>query len=331
MKNRNKVLLVAVLAVIAATMAACTGRANPESDFEFTIIGNNEGVRITRYVGNREVVVIPARIQRMPVTEIADRAFVGGNIELTGVTIPNSVRTIGREAFADNQLTSVTIGNNVEFIGREAFADNQLTSVVIPDSVTSIGELAFFDNPLTSITIGENVTVSGIDRRGVIWHAFDRGFSSAYDGWAGMFRRPNIWSTMWTRYDGIQGDFLFVEGQEDEIGIVRYIGSGGAVNIPAQIRGRPVTFITDQAFRGNQLTSVTIPNSVRAIGIDAFADNQLTSITIGENITLSVTFIWGESFWSFGNNGFEDAYNNGGRLAGTWTRPDTRSREWTRQ
>ena len=45
-------------------------------------------------------------------------------------------------------------------------------------------------------------------------------------------------------------------------------------------------------FHGNQLTSVTIPQSVTYIGSFPFAGNQLTSVTIPK----SVTFIGKSSF-----------------------------------
>ena len=57
------------------------------------------------------------------------------------------------------------------------------------------------------------------------------------------------------------------------------------VVIPAQIGGADVTSIGSYAFMDNQLTSVTIPDSVTSIGSSAFRNNQLTSVTIPDSVT----------------------------------------------
>ena len=64
----------------------------------------------------------------------------------TNYTIPNSVTTIGNQAFSGcNSLTSINISNSVTTIGWAAFSDcDSLTSINIPNSVTTIGNGAFY-------------------------------------------------------------------------------------------------------------------------------------------------------------------------------------------
>ena len=85
---------------------------------------------------------------------------------LTSITIPNSVTSIGDFAFRDcSSLTSITIPDGVTSIGEYAFRDcSSLTSITIPDGVTSIGDYAFEGcSSLTSITIPDSVTSIGWD------------------------------------------------------------------------------------------------------------------------------------------------------------------------
>jgi TolB-like protein len=76
------------------------------------------------------------------------------------------------------------------------------------------------------------------------------------------------------------------------IGIAGYRGSYNPV-LPSRILQRPVTYIVNEAFAGNKLTSVVIPGSVTSIGERAFNSNALTSVVIPG----SVTSIGNEAFY----------------------------------
>ena len=152
-----------------------------------------------------------------------------------------------------SSIKTVTISSGVTSIGNDAFSDcTSLTSVTIPNSVTSIGDYAFSDcSILTSVTIPDNVTSIG---------------ESAFDGTA-YYNDISNW-----------------ENNE-----VLYIGNH-LIKVKTTIRGdysikENTICIADSAFGGcDNLTSITIPNSVTSIGDDAFEDcNNLASITVNSN------------------------------------------------
>ncbi len=143
----------AVLAMVLALPGVAEG--------QFSYTNNNGAISITGYTGPGGAVVIPSSANGLPVTSIGDRAFLGAG--LTSVTIPNSVTSIGYEAFAGCAgLTNVTIPNSVITIGEVAFSGAGLTSVTIPNSVANIGGYAFYGcTRLTSVTIPNGITNIG--------------------------------------------------------------------------------------------------------------------------------------------------------------------------
>jgi len=86
MKNRRTVLTLILTAVI--TVSVYSQQYDSERDFRIAREGN--GVSIIDYLGSKNEVRIPPRIQNLPVTGIGDRAFQQYD-EITSITIPNSV------------------------------------------------------------------------------------------------------------------------------------------------------------------------------------------------------------------------------------------------
>jgi hypothetical protein len=89
----------------------------------------------------------------MNVLKDAPQKYV--NLDLSGSTFTS----IGRNAFEDcASLTNVIIPNSVDSIGGNAFEGTSLTSVIIPDGVTSIEDDAFKGCAnLASVAIGSGV------------------------------------------------------------------------------------------------------------------------------------------------------------------------------
>jgi hypothetical protein len=206
------------------------------------------------------------------------------------------------------EIYHLVIGNGITEIGERAFKEKQLETVSFSDSVITIGDGAFYKNQLTSVIIPDSVTSIG-------YIAFS--------------------------YNQLSSVTI--------PGSVTSISSGAFSNnqLTSVIIPDSVTSIEDYAFGDNQLTSVTIPNSITAIGYAAFINNKLTSVTIPSHITTleagtfmgnpltsitigaNVTFNEGpgELQWAFSGT-FDDAYNNNGKQAGTYT---LNNGVWTKQ
>ena len=89
------------------------------------------------------------------------RYVFGNNVK--NYVIGDDVTSIGRNAFYEcSGLLSVTIPESVTSIGDQAFYGSGLLSVIIPNNVTTIGENAFRGNTnLNTVMVGKNISNIG--------------------------------------------------------------------------------------------------------------------------------------------------------------------------
>ena len=135
----------------------------PSSDYA------TAGLEVTYKNGGGTDVVIPSMINGKKVVGIADYAFTSAGV--TPTSISNTKKVSASYLYSGNKyvatplnisvtglgITSVVIPNTVTSIGINAFAYNQLTEVTIPSSVTSIGINAFSENRGIIITNNSNL------------------------------------------------------------------------------------------------------------------------------------------------------------------------------
>ena len=88
-------------------------------------------------------VIVPSYFNDQMITEIGEGVFED-NDDISSITLPNTVSSIGANAFAGSSIEEVYLPEGLLTIGENAFKNcSSLTSVVIPNSVRTIGANAF--------------------------------------------------------------------------------------------------------------------------------------------------------------------------------------------
>ena len=229
------------------------------------------------YLKNAEVtnVTVPNGI-----TTIGNYVFSGGS-NITKITIPNGITSIGDYAFSEcSSLVSITIPNGITSIGDYAFSEcSSLVSFTIPERVASIGDWAFFGcSGLTSITIPRDVTSIA---------------SSAFYGCSNMIsvtinsneivsKEYKSNSKLGSIFGGQVSEYII----GDEVTNIGNYAFYECTNLKKVVIGNSTTSIGHYAFsKCTSLSSINFPNSVTSIGYYAFwGCSGLTSITIPNSV-----------------------------------------------
>ncbi|MCQ2408797.1 MAG: leucine-rich repeat protein [Oscillospiraceae bacterium] len=115
-----------------------------QSDYYFSDYGG--GCIITGLKNNMGDLNIPEYIGDKQVLAIGDNAF-SGNTGIRSVSMPDSIETVGADAFADcSNLSSVRFSRNLRRIGDYAFCNTGLYELELPESLREICEGAFYGN-----------------------------------------------------------------------------------------------------------------------------------------------------------------------------------------
>ena len=209
------------------------------------------------------------------------------------ITLEDSIKIIGDYAFCNCALTNVSLGNGLERIGHFAFYsnvqldNNQLTPYDwIPESVTSIGKGAFKNTLLYT----KAATTSGI----------------AYAGnWAVGLAAQHTTLDLVFDPDHVAGiaDYAFMyEGFPELASLfsirsvtglvnVRYIGTGafyGNTELSSVSLNRNLTEIREATFYNTGIVQASLPKTLKSIGDYAFMGTLLTKLDLSSTNVESI-------------------------------------------
>ena len=301
-------LLLALFALLTAPTAWAYDAVINGIYYNFS--GENAEVtyRNKNYKSYSSNVVIPESVtwksKLYNVTSIGDSAFYDCR-NLTSVTIPRSMISIGKYAFGDGLFSGCEALNSVYITDLSAWCKinfespisnpfnyashlylngEEITDLVIPEDVVRISDYAFYNcKGLTSVIISESVTSIG-----------KYAFSSCSGVSSIKVDEEN------THFDSRDNSNAIIETSSNTLiagcqstvipHSVVAIGDdafNGCISLSSITIPNSVTSIGNSAFSGcDLLTDVIIPSSVTSIGRMAFFScDELTSITIPESVT----------------------------------------------
>lgn len=150
-----------VTALNTASVPRVTINTTPYT-LPYTLRLNSDGTLTVTGCTNQDIaeVVIPSKINGKTVTAIGESAF-SDFYSLTSVTLPNTLRSIGDDAFSwCSMLDNVVVPEGVTSIGMSAFYScSSLEKITLPNSLKTIGQNAFLGcSMLDNVVIPEGVT-----------------------------------------------------------------------------------------------------------------------------------------------------------------------------
>ena len=231
------------------------------------------------------------------VTKINDKAF-SDNTNLTAVTLPESVVTLGSDAFSGCQsLKTIKIPSKVTAIPDRCFVScTSLESVIIPEGVTTLGLYAFSNCRFKTLTLSSTITKidDGVFSHNnnlrtitcnavtppllgdnVFYYSATSSVKVPLQSIA-AYRQADGWKNISEYYvyevisDGVTYRI------DDKAAYVRAVDKTVseiclAENVAFEGAQYPLYKIADNAFAGNgSITLVTVPATVETIGSNAF-------------------------------------------------------------
>lgn len=273
-------------AVMPVSAELTTENENQFSDGVVLYEKVKNGVKVVKCDSSLNELKILDKANGYDVIEIDEKAFAQ-NTNLKSVSLPDSVKTIGKYAFSNcTSLESVRLPDNITEIPEGLFTNCQyLSDVEIPEHITVIGLGAFMNCfSITELELPDSII-----------SLEDYALNSCYGLKSlelpanleniGELALGGLYSLTELKIDSgndsfrIQDDILYDTDMK-----TLYLSTNIKLSGDLEIKDT-VTSIEGYAFSGSDITSVTIPSSVKIIGDDAFSYcSSLKTVNLSEGI-----------------------------------------------
>ena len=229
---------------------------------EFVLNKTQDAYLVSSYNGTDKTVIIPQTYNYLNVEGIKTYAFNNNN-NIEKVVLPNTIKEIEANAFANSTLKEINIPESVKKIKEAAFYNcTSLRSVTIPSSVKTIEKYAF-----THLLLCYTDTTD----------------TSSWD--SGAFDDNLIYIHKGLDLSKIEKDENFEYYVEEKVSVLNYIGDSNTALIPDTYNDKIVNVISHSAFlKLSNLENVTIGNNIEIIESKAFRETSISFIEIPSSV-----------------------------------------------
>ena len=145
----------------SAVITASAADNKISGNFYYQVVHGGKSIQISGLRStNVSDVVIPSKIEGLPVTEIGPKAFKG-NKNIKKVKLPEGITLIGESAFSScSNLATINLPKSLKVLSYEAFYRTNISKITFPSTLESIGGWAFAScKNLTTVSIPEDTVV----------------------------------------------------------------------------------------------------------------------------------------------------------------------------
>ena len=219
--------------------------------------------------------------------KIGKEAFLSASVDK--LVIPDSVTSLGEEVFSLMETNSLQLGRGIKIIPKGAFDTFQgsMESYAIPDTVSRIMDRAFYNTRLRRISIpasvnyiiknafSENPDLTLFVQKGSVGERYAKFMNIPYDN-GNMDAAVVTKDGIRYQYNSNTQTYKIIKGDE---------GLLGEVIIPERINGKIVDAIDRNAFQNcEKVASITLPETIKQIGAGAFRRCGLKTIHLPETM-----------------------------------------------